>query len=566
MTASGHISGKRIYLYIASSFLILCAFMFAFLSGDLADLSGDSARYLLLGKALASGHGFADIEKPGMPVHTEYGPGLPVVLLLYIRAGAASLAAFKSVSAVFLVACTALLIALSSRKQVLPSRSAAMAAVLVFVSVPFMARFSNMVMADVPYTAFSLLVLFMAYTLMEGRGAKNHSLWFLTGLVCSAAFLFRQVGIALWAGCLLGIFLHPGTPWKDRLKAGGTFSAGFLLPVAAWLARSCVAVGTPDPRHVDKLFQARASDPFAGRIGAAGIVKRSLSGIPDYFNAFANIMFDMSWPIIPPLLKKAAAALVLVPVVVGFVLRMYKNRGYMEWYVVFYLAVICSWQSHYPRYLVPLMPLVCIYGVAGFRCLLGMDARGQEEKKHRRRTRAAFLLVPVFLVFNLGVFAADILLISRSPETPPSGDRATEEREKMQEMAGTIKWGYWYQYPQMLASADTANTARRYHRFLAASHWLQNLPPDSVVVARKPRLVGYLSGRKTVQYPPKASVPMIVNALREKNATHVFAEEVSPGVRRILNRVITENPDLFRPVYSIGNTHILEFGKAGENH
>ncbi len=543
--------------------LLLFLYLPVFISGDLADLSGDSARYILLGKALARARGFVEMDKPEMPPHTEYGPALPWLISLLIRSGACSLTVFKMLPAGSLVLCFWLSFRLG--KVELGSRLSAALACLVLASIPYMARFSNMVMSDLPYTAFSLASLLLVCVLLSRR-SKSGPLWTLTGLVLGSSFLFRQVGMALWLGALAGTALTRSFSMRERARVMLFLSLGFLAPALGWFSRNLLVAGSVDPVHLDKLFQARASDPFAGALGAGGILRRVGRGVPDYFQAYSKAAFDMSWPLVHRPIRLAAAAAVLAPALLGFFGRLLRRRGPVEWYALVYVLIILAWQSHYPRYLVPLIPLGCLYFLSGLEYVLGAAKCGHESTGAGRRTIVLWVLLLLSL-FNLGVFVTDLVLLMGAPETPavvedPSACNARAgldgvEGRRMEELAGRIKWGRWYQYPEMLKN-DPEEQALRYHRLIAAARWAgRELAPGSVMAARKPRLTAFYSGRPVLQFPPETRPGALARKLERMGVTHVLADEASAGARLILNRVILEMPGFFSPVFSIGDTHVL---------
>ena len=66
----GNLRWKKVILLLLP-LLPAVLFLAFFIRPGLGDLSGDSARYLLLGRALAEGRGFVELEKPEAPPHTE---------------------------------------------------------------------------------------------------------------------------------------------------------------------------------------------------------------------------------------------------------------------------------------------------------------------------------------------------------------------------------------------------------------------------------------------------------------------------------------------------------------
>ena len=180
----------------------------------------------------------------------------------------------------------------------------------------------------------------------------------------------------------------------------------------------------------------------------------------------------------------------------------------------------------------------------------------------------------VMVAFNLAVLGGDLALIRRSPVTPVAGaaqraapvveTAAAEEDRLLSELAGDIRWGYWFQYPDFLASGQPEVMGLRYHRLLAAAVWTRRgLPAEAVVVARKPALVAYLSGHWTMQYPPYPAAEAFLAALDRGGATHLLVDEASPEVRAGLQAVMRERPERFSVVFRIGQTWVLKLEGSG---
>lgn len=339
-------------------------------------------------------------------------------------------------------------------------------------------------------------------------------------------------------------------------------SAGFLVPVCAWMLRNYLVTGALDASHFGKLLMARDADPFAGNIGAAGLFSRTVHGFIAYFRETATILLDMSWPLIPRRLRLILSGIAAAPALYGFIHRFRQRCGALEWYFIFYLLIICAWQSHNPRYLLPLIPVAIIFFFAsGLTSFLQAVAGGLGNK-------VVMPILAVFFIFNLGILGLDRSFIRRSPVTPPrtaEGAYRTEEGGELHDLAGDIKWGYWYQFPDWANKSDPAAIAMSYHRLIAASVWMgQNLPQTALAVARKPRLSYWYSGVKTIQYPPTPAPADFARFLRERGVTHLLVDETTPAVRAAVKNFMEERPGELVPVFTIGETSVLEVKKKDE--
>jgi len=72
------------YLWGTIAFLV-CLAIYLLRLDSLAGMFIDDAWYLLLGKALATGHGYTLINSPSPGIMPEYPPGFPALLALIFR-------------------------------------------------------------------------------------------------------------------------------------------------------------------------------------------------------------------------------------------------------------------------------------------------------------------------------------------------------------------------------------------------------------------------------------------------------------------------------------------------
>jgi hypothetical protein len=530
--------------------MLLLAF---FVRPGLGDLSGDSARYLLLGRALASGQGYVEIEKPGAPPHTEYAPGLPALIALCDLVSS-SLLLPKLLIALCWIAVVFLAGLLAREHQPLRQTAAVILVPLTLAAMPNPARFANQALSDLPYAALSLLAL-LYLARLGNRDEERLGRWALAGGLAALAFFFRQAGVTLWAGAAAALVLRRSLPWRRRLLPLAALSLAFWLPAAAWLVRNLLVAGAVDPGHAGKLFMAQDANPFLAPLGYGGVLARGLRGPADYFRETGSIVLDLAAPLVPRWLGALVAAGLIVPALFGLGVSLRRRPDHPEaWYLIFYLALVSVWQSHNPRYLLPVLPLALIFAAEGIKA-------GAELTRRLDPGRALKLLAMVALGVNVGVFAVDAVLVVSAPATPlrdRSGRFLSPDGPELLRDAGEIHWGRWYQYPDLLRLKNPAAVMTGYHRLLAAAARLKELPPSAVVVTRKPPLVAWLSGRHAIQYPPEPDPDRFLAALRERGATHILQDEVSPEVRTLFERVRAARPEAFRTVFRLGGTELIE--------
>jgi hypothetical protein len=228
------------------------------------------------------------------------------------------------------------------------------------------------------------------------------------------------------------------------------------------------------------------------------------------------------------------------------------------------MVLICAWQSHNPRYLLPMLPLAFMFAAWGFGNIFESIPwkGGVDDVLEKRRDRFRILAFVLALSPVAVVAGIDTVMIINSPVTPPKDLRTlqykSDEAKLIHALSGEIEWGRWFQYGDWVNRRDPEATAMGWHRMIAASVWMRdNLPEDSLVMARKRRLTAYYSERKAVQYVPETRPEAFTRALHDMGVTHLLVDEVSPAVRKLLEIYMREQPGVLTPVFSVGPTHVL---------
>ncbi|MBI4677581.1 MAG: hypothetical protein HY748_08360 [Elusimicrobia bacterium] len=310
----------------------------------------DDAFFILLSKSLRRGFfGLPD----GAPV-TDPLPGFPALLMLPSWLVEPRWHLLKPL----LLACAALAVFLTWRlaRRFLPDAWALACGLLVALN-PVLVGLDGIVIPDIPYLALSLALFLGA---QEVCGKPGQVRWPI--LVCLAggaalAALMRPQG-ALLALCLgLAVCILAGrTPAL-------VFTAGALAPLAAWMGRNLLVDRTvtgfvsswksqfflfEEPGRQAVHFVRLVGSVFGeGLVGAAG---------------------SLTW--------SAAAGFACLGLAGFGAVRLVRERkgavaAAMASYVIMVLALHSTWPLTESRYLLPMLPMVCILILAGARHWLG---------------------------------------------------------------------------------------------------------------------------------------------------------------------------------------------------
>ena len=194
----------------------------------------DDAFYVILGKSIATGQGYRNLNLPGAPYATHYPPGYPLLLALLWRIGPAfpaNIILFKAANALLLAVAAAFAYRFGRERLGLSTPAAVIATVAGTASTPAL-YLSSMLLSETMFLALALPFLWWAEartrrTERDLRGAMA------LGIGAGLLFLVRSQAIAIM-GALVCVYLLRRR-WKEAAVAAGA-AAATMAPWLAWVA------------------------------------------------------------------------------------------------------------------------------------------------------------------------------------------------------------------------------------------------------------------------------------------------------------------------------------------
>ena len=523
--STGEGSSFRIYLGgLVFLHLVLAALLFE----PTLFTGGDNVRYMILGESLRSAQGYLDLHLTGAPVHTKYPPGYPGLLAVLGLAGGVQL--FKAASLAFTAATVALTGLLGRR---LFRAEVGLAAAAVMAVNPVLLQYSHWVLTE---AAFVLLVTAAVWAWEGGRGrplqaapvgpetASRGAVLTWTALaLASAAFLTRTAGLPLLAVAVL-------LPVARRRWRVAAVSAVIVLVVAGgWAGFQALAA----PDRAGYLGELLMVDPYApehGTVGLAGLLARAAENAWLYVSAVlpASFLTEPSAGRVAPSTGRLVLGVCLLAAVLGgWVRRSLESVGPSELFVLLYAGVIALWPSVWTdqRFLLPLLPLVVVYGLGG-------AAWAAEEAARFRPEAAAGARRALVSVLALGAMIPGVL------------DAAEHVPKRLDCLAD------WQRGRPCVDSA--------YAAFFEMARWTgENTAPDAVVANRKPEFFWWFSRRQGAVYPFSASPAVVLRGLDEMGADYVVLDGVFTTSLRYLRPAVLEHPDRFELLHRTGPPAVL---------
>ncbi len=467
-------------LAICGLYLLTC--------NEWVEIIGDNIAYIRDARRLAQGKGVLD---------SQYGLGVKTLLMPAVVLFPNSVPALKvtiAVSGFLFPFCTFLVL----REFVDNNRALLIA--LISGAFWMAVRYSNVVTADMPFPAFSLLALWSILQYIRRPGVS----WgWLIAAACAVGWAYHVKSPSIYLVIAAGIYLALRKEVKKPLLLAA-FASVWVLPWAIYLK-----FNFPESQGYLGMVHQIARGVYIPE-GEAGsfwqnflyyLVQKNPAGYLknlEYFLLPVEYMKQLSitakW--------RPFGWLFLILIAIGFVfgrkpanrmpLSLLRSLEVHDWYFLGYVATLFILPGSPDRYLLPVLPFIVFYIFKGVESICDHfpDSISPSKRSSRNRPRRNFLAVfqrPV-LVRHSPVFLACVFLL-------PSlfVDFRTIRDRRM----SPGYHGYWKKYYE-------------------ASVWIRdNTPPQSRVTTRKPGLVWFWTGRETNGYPRVEDPVESLEALRK---------------------------------------------------
>ncbi len=534
-----------------SFFLALLAFQF--MGDTFSDLRGaDNASYLLLAKSIATGMGFSDINIPGAPPHTQYPPLFSLSLAPIVAAFGYNFLRLRMVVLVCFLASLYLTKKMVDREggsvangdQASPWSGLTLA---LLVGTNFtVAYFSREILPEVPYMFVSLLAVW-ALESFTSRGGIRGTLCLLA-LLAPVLYFTKFIGVVLCPAVLCVLFLR----WRAGVFTGAEFKKRFVIfifigivPFVLWMVRNQLLSGGVST-YQSILFQADYYDLGAGGAGMSALVDRFIGNLALYTAAAPRTLltFLETSGLLSKTLVTIVSWITLLFILAGLFWRLLQKRSVMDFYILFYLAILLIWPVYgmgdARRYMMPITPFLYFYFFVGFTLLGRIRAKGW---KSQPVITGKALIVPFifFYILNLGLMRDYLHPVS--------------VMTRLSEVRATIKDSFSDKVENLEVDKASGPSVLRampcWKEYLTfASYLREEIPPGAVIMTRKPEIVYLLSERQAVKFPYTTDRALMKRFIKEIGVTHIFADGCYPETKRFVLPYIESKPEAFELLYA----------------
>ena len=562
--------GKSIARYWAEAVVVVIALLLwaPRLSGPI-DLRWDAGVYYVLGRSLATGHGYRILSEPGSPEALQYPPLLPTVVALYQRALGSTDPAIvapwlrMSYATLFLVYALAVL-ALGRRYLRAGLAVTAVALCLLQVNTIFL---SDVLLTELPFALVSVVfVLVAADSRLASRPRLRETVSFV---LAAAGFLLRTAGIALLAAWVVEALAR--RRWRLALTRGVLA----VLPVIAWQSNVARVHRSYEYRHPAYEYQ-RAPYQFynVSYADSVGLIDSSRL-LPQPVHARVLTLAVHFTTNLGPMLKGLGETIstneyywrqlllnaqqrllgrqviplgvVLVPIiclsalVTAGIIILARRRAWLIVSIVLLsvaLIWITPWSDQFQRYLMPLAPFLAVAALLALSQL-------------RAALRTSRRLRP--LTVTVGQIAlAGLALLALTSQTYTACQLFYQRWRSSANVAydwGPVSQQYFYY-------------GGRWRAWEAAAAWIRANTPLDAIVATPERHLCYLRTNRRAILPPMEANPTRARHLLEGvPVSYVIIDEIGEMAsfgRRYALPAVQGDVVGWPLVYSVDGTQIYK--------
>ena len=342
----------------------------------------DDGYYVIMAKALATGHGLRYLQLPGEPYATHFPPGYAVFLSLLWRVAPTfpqNVAVFKFANAVLLGVATAVGYLFAVRRLRLSAGLAVPAVLVGTASIPALVL-AGMVLSETFFLALLLVTLLVAERALDAPTLRDAV---IVGGLCGILALVRAIGVVVLPVVALLLWRRAG--WRHALVA---VSAALAL-VVPWQSWAVAHQGDQLPDLAGSFgsygsWLARGyRDLGWGRLWA--VAARNAAVLRDTFRVLLA-------PLLPLPVKSVFLAVALGAWVVGAWAAARRAPVFLGTMVV-YVGIVFLFPFAPNRFIWGIWLLVALLFAVGVSAVAGWRASGRVSMPMRRAALVAFAVV-----------------------------------------------------------------------------------------------------------------------------------------------------------------------------
>jgi tetratricopeptide (TPR) repeat protein len=500
---------KSNLILILSLLIALICYIYVF--DKKLSLNGDNVTYYLLGKSIASGHGYSEIWTSENKPHTQYPPGYPAIMSIIMRFlpenELTNIVVLKILNG-FLFFGTIVLLFLMLKKFGINKWF--FPAILIPVATnPHLLDFSRIMMSEIPFLFFTMAALYAIIKVDLSNPPYRERAFYIAVILLATSIFIRTQGIALLIGAVL-YFL-----FKRKYLYAIWITAATVVVILPWIVRVQMQGGSP---YLQQLLLVDPYNPDAGSVSTVQLLGRFFTNVKRYISVEMPIVFF-------PVAEKKIAAFRPLGWLIGIIIAslfIYGIRGIKNYRtlvagsLIGTFGIILFWPTKWfgVRFIIGIVPLLWLLTISGLLCFISALL----EKKNIKAKTVPVWFTMIFL-FNLPM----VQQLHREAQKP---------------------------YPP------------NWRNYFRIADWVRNnTAPETVVSCRKSSFFYLFSRRPTCCYLFSEDNIKLITDLVKQSVDYVVVDQLGyRSTLRYLIPAINQNPTFFKKAihYENPGTYLFE--------
>jgi hypothetical protein len=335
---------RKIYLLLTLltvSLLIGCSFL---IDNTLGHWGGDSAKYVLIARRLATGEGKDFIQVLGGKALYFSHIIVPLLLVPVIKLWGLNYFYMRWMFAGIAILSLWLGYFLLARED----KESALKSILLFGFSPLFLYYARYILTEIPYLFFSILCLLLAEQFIDEKEilTPKEIIFFCCSIVL---FLTRYIGVSV----IIAVFMYLMFSKKHVRKA--LFFLMFYLCILYIWIRLASTIG--EYREMFKgLFLKNPYDLSQGTVGFFDLIFR-------WGRNFKYYISNLSYPVLPYLRRVNFLRIIFSFLIIAGLALKIRNKGpdLKEYYLLSYVFILPFWWWKNERFIFPVGFLFCFY-------------------------------------------------------------------------------------------------------------------------------------------------------------------------------------------------------------